>query len=238
MAKKGEAKSEKRLAASRVVPLKRKENVWHIRSKPGPHKKMNSVALGFVLRNMIGIVKNMKEAKSILNKGLVLVDGKVAKEAKRPVGLFDLVSIIPEKKTYRLLFSKKGKLRLAEEEFKQNQKICKVVGKRKVAKNAVQLTTNDGRTFTEKKSDVSVGDSLLIQLPEQKVLKVIKEEPKKTVLVIDGKHIGDVAKVKDLMPGTMSRPKLVSLETKNGEFKTVESNIIIVGEEKPLIKVE
>jgi small subunit ribosomal protein S4e len=238
MAKKGEAKSEKRLAASRLIPLKRKENAWHIKSKPGPHKKRNSVALGFVLRDMLEAVKNRKEARSILNESHVLVDGKVAKDIKRPIGLFDLVTIIPEKKTFRLLFSKKGKLRLAEEEFKQNQKLCKVVGKRKVAKDAVQLTTNDGRTLTEKKTDVSVGDSLLIQLPEQKVLKVIKEQPKKIVLVVDGKHIGDVAKVKDITPGTMSRPKLVTLKTKDGEFKTVESNIIIVGEEKPLIKVE
>jgi len=80
MANKGEGKSEKRLAAGKVVPLLRKEHVWHIKAKPGPHKKKNSVALGFVLRDMIGIAKNAKEAKKILNQGSVLVDGKIAKE--------------------------------------------------------------------------------------------------------------------------------------------------------------
>ncbi len=66
MANKGEGKSEKRLAADKVVPLLRKKHTWHVRAKPGPHKKRNSVARGFVLRDMIGIAKNAKEAKKIL----------------------------------------------------------------------------------------------------------------------------------------------------------------------------
>ncbi len=238
MANKGEGKSEKRLATGKAVPLLRKEHVWHIRAKPGPHKKKNSVALGFVLRDMIGIAKNAKEAKKILNQGSVLVDGKIAKEPKRPVGLFDLITITPDKKTYRILFNKKGKLCLLEEKFEEREKICKIIKKQSIAKGEIQLTTNDGRTFKEKKADVSVGDSLLIKVPEQKIVKVLKQEAKKTAFVIDGKHIGDVAKVKDFVAGTMRRPKLVTLETKEGEFDTVESNIVIIGDDKPVIKIE
>jgi len=238
MGRKGDSKSEKRLAASRVVPLKRKQNTWHIKANPGPHRKKSSVALGFVLRDIIGIAKNAKEAKRILSNCLVMLDGRVEKNPKRPVGLFDLISIVPEKKTFRGLFSKKGKIVLAEEKFDENEKLCKVIGKKLIAKNIVQLTTNDGRTFREKKTEANVGDSLLIQVPEQKILKVLKQTQKMTALVIDGKHVGDVAKVKGIVPGTMSRPKLIELETKEGEFKTVESNIVIVGHDKPVIKVE
>ena len=238
MANKGEGKSEKRLAAGRAVPLLRKEHTWQIRAKPGPHKKKNSVALGFVLRDMIGVAKNAKEAKKILNQGSVLVDGKIAKETKRPVGLFDLITIIPDKKTYRILFNKKGKLCFLEEKFEEREKICKVIKKQNIAKGEIQLTTNDGRTFKEKKTDVSVGDSLLIKVPEQKIVKVLKQEAKKTAFVIDGRHIGDVAKVKNFVAGTMRRPKLATLETKDGEFDTVESNIVIIGDDKPVIKVE
>jgi len=238
MAKKGGSKSEKRLAASKAIAMARKEHAWHIKTRPGPHKKENSLALSFVLRDLLAIAKNAKEAKNILSKGLVQVDGKTAKNAKRPVGLFDLITIVPEKKTFRILFNKKGKIMVKEEESKQNEKICKVIGKKAIAKKEIQLTTNDGRTIKEKKTDVSVGDSLLIQVPEQKVLKVLRQQPKKTVLVIAGKHIGDVAKVKELQAGTMNREKLLTLETKEGEFKTVESNIVVVGDEKPVIKVE
>ncbi len=238
MAKKGEGKSEKRLSASKAIPLLRKYRTWHIRAKPGPHRRENSAALGFVLRDLLKVARNAKEARGILNRGLVLVDGKVVKNPKRPVGLFDLVTVVPEKKTFRVLFSKKGKLRLSEEKFGEKEKLCKVVGKKNIAKGVVQLATNDGRTMRQKKIEVLVGDSLLIQVPEQKLLKVLKQGPKKTVLVIDGKHIGSVANVKDFVAGTMKRPKLVTLETKKGEFKTVESNIIIVGDNKPVIKVE
>lgn len=238
MATKGARKSEKRLAASRLVPLKRKANTWHIKAKPGPHKKKNSVALGFVLRDMIKVTKTAKESRAILRDGKVMVDGKVAKESKRPVGLFDLITIVPEKKSYRILFTKKRKLAAVEEEKNKEEKICKVIGKKALAKGIMQLTTNDGRTFKEKKTEARVGDSLLIEVPSQKIKKVLKQEPKKTVLVIDGKHIGQVAKVKSILQGTMNRPKLVTLETGEGEFNTVESNIVIVGDDKPVIKVE
>ncbi len=237
MARKGNSKSEKRLAASRVVPVLRKEHTWHVKARPGPHKRENSVALGFVLRDMVGIANNAKEARSILNDEKVLVDGRVERDWKRPVGLFDLVTVVPEKKTFRLLFSRKGVL-VAVEAEKSKEKICKVVGKKALAKGLVQLVTNDGRTFKEKKTDAKVGDSLLVEVPGQKIVKVLKQENKKMALVVDGRHMGEVARVKEIVPGTMRRPKLVTLETKDGSFKTVESNIVIVGEEKPVIKVE
>jgi len=230
--------SEKRLAAGRLVPLKRKENTWHINAKPGPHSRKNSTALGFVLRDMLKIAKTAKEAKTILNSGHVLVDGKTSKDARRPVGLFDLVTIVPEKKTYRVLVGKKGKLEVLEEKFGENHKICKVVGKKAGPKGETMLSTNDGRTFKEKKTSAKVGDSLLVEVPKQKVVKEIKQGPKKTVLVVDGRHIGVVAKVKEIVSGTISRPKLVSLKVGETEFMTVESNIVVVGEEKPVIKVE
>ena len=238
MAKKGAVKSEKRLAASRLIPLLRKERTWHIKARPGPHKGKNSVALGFVLRNLIGIVKTAKEAKGILNSKQVLVDGKIAKDPKRPVGLFDLVEVTPEKKTYRVLVGKKGKLQVVEEKFGENKKICKIVGKKTLGKEGILLSTNDGRTFKEKKTEAKVGDSLLVEVPAQKIIKILKQAPKKTVLVVDGRHIGFIAKIKGIVSGTMSRPKLVNLENETGEFMTVESNMIIVGDEKPEIIVE
>ncbi len=238
MANKGETKSEKRLASSKAVPVLRKEHTWQVRTKPGPHKRKNSVALEFVVRDLLGIARNTREVKSILNSGNVLVDGRAVKNRHLPVGLFDLVSIVPEKKSYRILFSRKGKIKAVEEDFAEKRKICKVVGKRALAKGMFQLATNDGRTFLEKKAGTKAGDSLLVEVPEQKISKVLKMEPNKTVLVVDGTHVGDVAKLLEVFPGSMLRPKLVKLKTETGEFSTVETNIFVVGEEKPLIKVE
>jgi small subunit ribosomal protein S4e len=238
MANKGETKSEKRLASSKAVPVLRKEHTWQVRSKPGPHKRRNSVALEFVLRDLLGFARNSKEVRGMLNAGMVLVDGRIVKNRHLPVGLFDLVSIGPEKKCFRVLFSRKGKIKAVEEDFSEKRKICKVVGKKVLSKGVVQLATNDGRTFLEKKSETKVGDSLLVEVPEQKISKVLKLEPNKMVLVVDGTHVGDVAKLLEVLPGSMLRPKLVKLKTGSGEFRTVESNIFVVGEEKPLVKVE
>ncbi len=238
MAKKGENKTEKRLAASKVIPLHRKAYTWNVKAKPGPHKKRNSVALGFVLRDLIGITKNMKETKRVLTAGRILVDGKIVKDNRLPVGLFDIITIVPEEKTYRVLFSKKGKIIVLEEDKHSGEKICKVVGKKVVSKELIQLATNDGRSFNEKSNKAAVGDSLLVQVPKQKILKVIKLEPGKVALVVDGTHMGEVANIKEITPGTMTRPKLVLLEAGESQFKTVESNIVVVGDSKPLIRVE
>lgn len=238
MAKRGESKSEKRLAASRLVPLHRKKYSWNVKARPGPHKRRNSVALGFLLRDLLGIAESMKAVRRLLNSGLVLVDGRVVKDSRMPVGLFDLVTVVPEEKTYRVVFSKRGKIAVLEEDKHKNEKICKVVGKKAVSKGMIQLTTNDGRSFREKGGKAGVGDSLLVQVPEQKVLQAVKLEPGKSALVVDGTHIGELARVKEITPGTMSRPKLVLLEAGESRFKTVESNIVVVGDSKPLITVE
>jgi len=237
MAKKGTGKSEKRLAASRLVPLLRKEYTWNVKPRAGPHSRRNSVALGFALRDMLCVVRTIAEAKRVLNNGDILVDGKVVKDYKRPLGLFDLVTVLPEKKTFRVVIGKNSKFALSEEKFGENQKLCRVVAKKTVSSGEVQLTTNDGRCFREKKTGANAGDSLLIEVPSQKIVKVLGQEPGKSVLVIEGRHLGLLAKAKEFVSGTLTRPKLVLLETGESSFMTLESNIVIVGDEKPVIKV-
>ncbi|MBN2066879.1 MAG: 30S ribosomal protein S4e [Candidatus Diapherotrites archaeon] len=237
MAKKGEKKSKKRLAAAKVVSILRKENTWTIRTKPGPHNKKNSIPLGVALRDLIKIAKTMKETKYILNQGAVEVDGRTVKDYGFPVGIFDIIAIKPENKTYRVLFNKKGKLVLAEEKQGSKEKLCKVVGKSAGKKGIVQVQTSDGRTFPMKKTSVKVGDSLLVSVPSQKVVKELKVEEGSSALVIAGSNVGILCTVKKVTPGTMRRPKLVELESQDKVFQTTEENIFIVGEKKPLLEV-
>jgi len=51
--------------------------------------------------------------------------------------------------------------------------------------------------------------------------------------------LGDstMAKVKEVIAGTMKRPKLVSLEEKDSSFLTVARNLFVVGEAKAEIEV-
>lgn len=238
MAKKGESKGEKRLAASKAVSLSRKEKAWTVRAKPGPHSRKSSVALGLVLRDMVGIARTMKEAKRLLNGKMVLVDGRVVNDPRLPVGLFDLVEVVPEKKAYRLLFDRKGRLVAREEKPGKREKLCKVVSKRAVGKGRTQLQTNDGRTLLQEKSSVKVADSLLLQVPGQKVLNHFKLGPGFAALVVSGRNVGTVGTIKKITPGTMRRPKLVTLDAAGKELQTTEANVFVVGEKKPALEVK
>jgi len=237
MTSKGGTKSEKRLSTSKARNLFRKEKMFTIKSHPGIHKRSDSVPLGFVLRDLLKVCNNLKEAKSILHKGNVFVDGKPRKEYKFPVGLFDVVSLKDLKKNYVAVFDSLGRI-----EFKEvkegKHKICKVLGKRTVKKGKTQIHTNDSRTFREKVDKIKVSDGILIELPGQKILKIFELKNGNTVYVFGGTHVSTVATVKNIVEGTMKRPKLLTLEDKEGnEFQTTENNVVVVGDKKAELEV-
>ncbi len=239
MASKGEKKVEKRLATSKARKIKRKEKRCTVRSKPGPHMRGSSVPLGFVLRDLIGIVQNMKEAKFILSDRQVKVDGRVIEDRRFPVGLFDLVSVEKSKKNYRIVLDSRGRLNAEEVDLKDKAvKLCKIVGKKAVPSKKVQLETNDGRSMLQEKTKLKVGDSVKISLPDQKILDEFELKRGNIVYIIAGTHVGTTATVREISAGTMKRPKLITLKPQEGdEIQTVERNVFVIGEKKPEIEV-
>ncbi len=144
MARKGPSKHLARLTVPRSLPIKgKKEHMWLVVPRPGPHKKFESVALNVLLRDVIGIVKSAYEAKKAIKTGQILVDGKRAKDERRPIGLMDIVSIPSEKKAYELVI-RKGKLVPVMHDSK-NAKLCRVVGKHTITGGKTVLTFHDGR---------------------------------------------------------------------------------------------
>jgi len=139
------------------------------------------------------------------------------------------------------LLDSKGRFEFQEtEEKEKGTKLCRIIGKRAIGKESLQLETNDGRTIVEKKSSLKPGDSILLSVPEQKISKEIRLDKGAMVYIVAGEHSGGIAKVKEVVEGTMNRPKLVSLEQKESSFLTVADNVFVVGENKPEIsfKVE
>jgi small subunit ribosomal protein S4e len=240
MSNKGGSSRLKRIAASQAVYLERKELKWTIKPSPGPHREEDAVALGFVIRDLLELAENLKEAGIILNSGKVKVDGVVRKAVDFPVGLFDVIEIKEIKKAFRLVLDSKGRLEPVEIKFGENyNKISKVLGKKILGKGQLQLSCNDGNTFTvgekEALAKVSVGDSLLLEIPK-KFSKVLELKKGNMVFVVGGKHVGETAKIEDISPSTMQRAKLITLDSGNGNFQTVAENVIVVGEAKKAIE--
>ena len=187
---------------------------------------------------MAGIAHTLREAKVALNHGAVKVNGKVVKSHQFPVGLFDVVEVENAGKKYRVVYDSHSRLVLNEMDAKEKlEKISRIVGKRKSKGGKITLNTAEGFVFIEDKTDVSVGDSVRISLPAKKIISHISMKKGNLAYVIGGTHIGEIAAVEEITPGTAHRPELVELKKGDVSFKTLGKYVFMVGEKEPLIKI-
>src|SRR3989338_871512 len=233
MARKQGSVKQKSLSVSKARFAARKVKVWSIAYRPGPHSKSLSVPLGFALRELLGLSKNSKETRFLLNSGKVLVDGRARNSRNFPIGLFDIIELEGLKKAFRAVIDTKGRIRLAELKSKERTKLCRIEGKKAAKGKRVLLSTNDGRNFLENSTSLKPGDSVIVQLPEQKIIKEMPLEKGSLVLLLSRKHTGKTASIISIMPGSMRKEPLLTLKQNGKEFQTVARNVFVIGKEKP-----
>lgn len=203
MAKRGERRDTKRISASKVIPITDKKKHVFVKShSPGKHQKKCGAPLVFVLREMLGIVSNAREARIALNSGKVHVDGKIVKDDGFSVGLMDVVSIPEEKKSFRILLDDKGRLKAEKISENANLKPLKIKNKVTVGAGVFQLTFHDGRTMLTKDNRYRCGDSVLFEFDKKKIAGHIKLAPGASCLITEGKHAGVKGKLKEVIERT------------------------------------
>jgi len=227
----------KRYAMPRFWPLAVKEKTWAVRPMPGPHQKDFCIPLQIVVRDLLKYAETGREAKQIVKSGKIFVDKKIRREEKFPVGLMDVIEIPELKNHFRVLVDKNGlKLeKISEEEA--GKKLCRINGKRLIKKNVIQLNLHDGRNIIvrdeAKKAIVyKPGDSLLISLPDQKILKHYRLEKSSPALIIAGKNMGVKGVIKEVTTKKrMTEKSTVVLKTDSGEIETLK-DYVMAGEIK------
>jgi len=228
-----------RIAAPRNYPILRKTAHYVIKLSPGPHPKKASLPLLVVLRDVLKVGYTQKEIKHILNDKKVLVDGKVRKSMKFPVGFMDLLSLPLLKENFRVLFNKDSSLHFMKiNEAESKLKLCKVMDKTLLSKGKTQLNLHDGRNIIVDDKKYKSGDSVLITVPEQKITKHLPLEKDMLVYIIDGKHVGETAKLVDFRSMAGSTADRVMLNSHAGEkFETLKKYVFVIGKEKPEIHI-
>ncbi|RME79523.1 MAG: 30S ribosomal protein S4e [Methanobacteriota archaeon] len=198
MAKRGGRRHLKRLAASKHVPIKSKKKYTFIaKPLPGPHTGDRSISLVSLLRDVIGVTTNARETSFILSKGAVKVDGKERRDKRFPVGLMDTIAIEGDK-VYRVAIGSDGKLSPVEAaKGTENEKPLKIKRKKSISKDEFQLTFHDGTTMVVKDKAYKLGDVLLVSLDKREVVKHIPLTEGANCLVIEGKHAGLKARLKE-----------------------------------------
>lgn len=233
------SKHLKRLAAPRTWTIARKTNVYTTKPSPGPHAIARAVPLATVLRDYLGVAATGREARTAIGSGDVLVDGRVVKNTKLPVGFMDVVSVPKLGRAWRVSIDDKARLRFAEVESKDaGWKLAQITDKTTVKGGLTQLNLHDGRNLLVKKDDYKTGDVLKLELPAQKIIGHFRFEAGAEALVTGGRHAGEVAPVKDIEVTRSHKANLVHLGKGDETFTTVKPYVFPFGDRAHLPTVE
>jgi len=211
-----------------------------VRPSPGPHKKFESIPLLIVIRDFLNLTDEGRDARKIIKANEVLVDGKPRKDHKYPVGLFDAIEIPKIGKRYRVVPTSSG-LDLIEIPKKEaSLKFVRINDKTMVKEGKLQLNLHDGKNLIiEKKgSEYKTGDSLLIELPSQKIVDHLKMDKGMLALIVGGENMGKTVTVNEVIITKSREANKVICEKGKEQFETIKDYVFVVGKTKPLIKIE
>ncbi|MCS4541581.1 MAG: 30S ribosomal protein S4e [Euryarchaeota archaeon] len=240
----GSSKHMKRFLA--VWPVPKKIAKWTVKPMAGPHPAHRCLPLAIVLRDILKYADNAREVKTILNEGKVKVDGKIRRDYKFPVGLMDVVEIIPTNEKYRVILNAKGEIMLNKIEDKADFKLCRIENKTTLKNGNIQLNLHDGKNILIKVKDpkarmedvYNTGDVLKISLPQQQILSHLKFENGSLALIIDGVRAGKFGEIQDTIIKRGPYPTVVSIKDSAGSvFQTIKDYVFVIGKEEPTISL-
>jgi small subunit ribosomal protein S4e len=236
MAIMGSRKHLKRFKAPKHWPIHPKENKWTTKPNAGPHAIEESLPLLLIVRDILGVADNAREAKRIINNGEILVDGRARKDYKFPVGFMDVIEIPKTESIYRVLPDEKGRLILHSIVAENKEfKLCKITDKTTIAGGKTQLNLHDGRNYITDEQ-CKVGDVVILKVPDQEVSEVIKFEKGTIGLITGGKHIGEIGRIKEINITKSSMPNTVEMETEDKKvFLTLKDYVFVIGKEESAI---
>ncbi len=216
----------------------RKEKRFALTVSAGTHPISKSYPVAILLRDILKIVKTMREARQVITAGEIKIDGVIRHDIHFPVGLMDVVEIPSLNTVYRMV-PKDGLIVVPVEipSEEKNIKLCKVTRKVTISGKKLQYGFHDGRTSTDDPK-VNVNDTCLITFPEHKITNTVKLEKGSTALVISGDNAGTIGKVDEVKPGTFIQPKRVLVAFENRKVELPVDMVMAVGMEKPLLKIK
>jgi small subunit ribosomal protein S4e len=223
------SKHLKAYAAPKSWTILRKVNKWTLRPKSGAHPLDRSLPIGTLLKQTKH-AKTTKEAKYIVNQKAVSVDGKLVRDIHASCGFMDVIAV-KDNAPIRCTIDKKGRLSFVNSpKGEENKKICRVTGKRTIKEGKIQYSLLGGRSIISKEK-YNVGDSLIIEVPSQKILAHYPMEKGHTAFLLGGSHIGNFVTI-DKIEGE----KIFCTKDKE-KIETAKKIALIVGKNKPELQL-
>lgn len=223
----------KSLNAPKTWNVGRKATVYITRPNPGAHSFNLGYSINHLLKNELKLSSKSKETKYILNNSDCLVNGKAVKDIRHIVGFMDVVSFPKINKYYRIILSEKGRIIPVEIDKKEtNIKLSKLTNKSLIKGGKLQLHTLDGRNILVDKGDYETSDTLVVELPSQKVTKSLPFKEGSLIMLIGGKHIGVVGEVEKI------ESNKIFFKKENKTYETLKKYVFVLGKGKSEVKVK
>jgi small subunit ribosomal protein S4e len=229
----------KRAMSPTFWPIHRKEYTWAVKPNPGAHGTKVSTPLLVLVRDFLGYAETAKEARRLVNEGKVIVDGKVRKDSRYPVGLMDVIEVPAAEQYFRILPRHGGRFILhpiskAESEFK----LCQVMGKTTLNKGVTQLNLHDGRNVQlEGGESYAVNDIVRLEVPSQEITDHIEFKPGIRAIITGGRSQG----TKGILIGLGDEPGIKRTATvrteANEDVRTLSKYVFGVGTDAPIVSL-
>ena len=221
----------KRYVVPKSWPIEVKAKKYVVSPVPGPHSMMTCIPLGVVLRDIIHCARTMNEAKEILKKSFVKLNGIVRKEHGFPVGLMDVVDVGGE--FYRILPGKNGIYLFKTDAGDAAVRLAKIKNKSHIKKKKLQLNLHDGSNLLVDKDDFKTSDVIVIDIEHNLVKETIKFEKGSLVIVTAGNNTGLVGTIESI------DRNLRTVVVSAGKEKMIVpiKYVFVIGHGKPVISI-
>jgi small subunit ribosomal protein S4e len=161
----------------------------------------------------------------------------IRKSLHHGVGLMDVVELEGSNKTYRLVPQNGTLLKPIEiDDAEKTKKFVLVKAKTTVKNGKTQLGFHDGKTLLDD-TQVSVGDTCVLQTPEIKILEIIKLEKGMNCLIIKGANAGKIGKIDEIKEGTFNIPKSIDITLDDRQIEIPARLVMPIGKDEPGIKI-
>ena len=172
------------------LPIRRKGTKYIARAL---HSHRTAVPVVIAVREMLSLARTAKEVKEMVKDKIIQVNGRIVYDYREPVQLFNILSV--GNKSYVLSISETAKFIFSETKDSK-KRLCKIVGKKLINDNKLQVNLHDGTNFIGKK-DMKTNDSVYLD-NEGKVVKHIPIASAKEIMVMSGKYIGQHGNIKSI----------------------------------------
>ncbi|UCD96598.1 MAG: 30S ribosomal protein S4e [Candidatus Bathyarchaeota archaeon] len=244
--KKGGSKHLKRNPAPRFWPIHRKEHIWTIKPKTGPHSLPHCLPLTIIVRDILNLAKSGKEARTIISEGRVQVNGRIRRTGTFPVGLMDILEFPDSNATYRLLPHHAGLTLHRIKGDEAGYHLRRIEKKTLISEDQIQLSFHDGtnqrlKTLDSKKitEDTYRTLDVLRFTRDGEISEHLQLQKGASAFITDGKNRGIYGTIEEIeaIPGKKKRQLLATMNAQGNRVQTILDYIFVVGNPKPTISV-